>query len=309
MNAPLKMPTPEDIEAMAALRPQASGYEAKLQKWCVDNATERTFSAVRNGDAVEISILDTIGYDFWTGGGVTSKAIKRELDANKDAKTVKVLINSPGGDVWEGIAIHSMLNRHGGNVEVEVIGLAASAASVIAMAGTSIAMHEGSMMMIHPAWTIAMGNRGDMQKTADFLSKVDASILAVYTGRTGRDGAEISAMVEAETWMTAQEAVSEKFATAVIAGKPAASKPKQRAQAQAQELPMAEPTTEQKPSAITLELDDEITPEERDVAARAAKQAVADKRETERNEFLKNHPLVCSSSRQTPPPFGGMRSK
>src|SRR5688572_16453429 len=101
MNAPLQMPTPDELEAMAAMRPQASGYEAKLQKWCVDNAEARAFNAVRNGDSVEISILDVIGYDYWTGGGVTSKAIKRELDANKDATTVKVIINSPGGDVWE----------------------------------------------------------------------------------------------------------------------------------------------------------------------------------------------------------------
>lgn len=318
MNAPITSGVSDPaalrnfLDSLEDQRPQ-SRYTAKLQKWCEDNAGSRAFAAVRNGDAVEISILDVIGYDFWTGGGVTSKAIKRELDANKDAKTVKVLINSPGGDVWEGIAIHSMLNRHAGRVEVEVIGLAASAASVIAMAGEAIAMHEGAMMMIHPAWTIAMGNRSDMQSTADFLSKVDASILDIYKRRTGRNSDDVQKMVEAETWMTAHEAVDEKFATVVIPAKSGESKPKQRAKALAEgvpaplaketePMPNTEPTP---PPAAATEPADDLTDEEREIAAEAARKAVADKRASEREAFLNSHPLV-RARRAPAPPFGGM---
>lgn len=302
------------LDALEDRRPQ-SRYATKLQKWCEDNAESRTFNAVRNGDALEISILDVIGYDFWSGGGVTSKQVKRELDANKDAKTVKVLVNSPGGDVWEGIAIHSLLNRHAGNVQIEVIGLAASAASVIAMAGSSIAMHEGAMMMIHPAWTIAMGNKSDLNDTAEFLAKVDDSILAIYKRRTGRDEADVKAMVEAETWMTAQQAVDEKFATAVIPAKTseAEDKPKkQKAKAMADDnvligrnvraatpgagpelTVIAEPATAAAPTASA----EELTEDER--------QALADYRAKRDREFLDNHPLARARG-VSAPPLGGM---
>jgi ATP-dependent Clp protease protease subunit len=316
MSAASGMPTSDELEAVAALRPKLSGYSAKLQEWCESNAESRAFNAVRNGDALEISILDVIGYDFWSGGGVTSKQVKRELDANKDAKTVKVLINSPGGDVWEGIAIHSLLNRHSGNVQIEVIGLAASAASVIAMAGASIAMHEGSMMMIHPAWTIAMGNKSDLNDTAEFLAKVDDSILAIYKRRTGRDEADVKAMVEAETWMTAQQAVDEKFATAVIPAKTseAEDKPKKqkaKAMAEAEHVmnisltvnghtdpeAIQEAIASAVSAAAPVAASSELTEDER--------QALADYRAKRDREFLDNHPLARARG-VSAPPLGGM---
>jgi ATP-dependent Clp protease protease subunit len=298
MNAPSGILTPEELEAIAATRPKLSGYGVKLQEWCEKNAESRAFNAVRNGDALEISILDVIGYDWWSGGGVTSKQIKRELDANKDAKTVKVLVNSPGGDVWEGIAIHSLLNRHSGNVQIEVIGLAASAASVIAMAGASIAMHEGSMMMIHPAWTIAMGNKSDLTETAEFLAKVDDSILAIYKRRTGRDEAEVKAMVEAETWMTAQQAVDEKFATAVIPAKSAGDPAPKKSKAKN----MADTEPKQAPA---LEIDADLTEEEREFAIAEGIKAVANKRKADNEAFLANHPLARARAASAPP-LGGM---
>jgi ATP-dependent protease ClpP protease subunit len=302
MNAAIQMLTPDEIEAFAETRSHVSGHAARMQKWREENAETRAFNAVRNGNTVEISILDVIGYDYWTGGGVTSKAIKRELDANKDATTIKVIINSPGGDVYEGVAIHSMLNRHGATIEVEVIGIAASIASVIAMAGSSIVMHEGSMMMIHPAWTIAMGNKADFATAAEFLGKVDSSILSIYKTRTGRDEADIKTMVDAETWMTAAEAVSEKFATAVVPAKSAAPK-KAKASASAKEQP---PMTEPNHSPSAIEVGDDLTDEERDLAAFAAKQAVSDRRAEQQREFLANHPLVRARAASAPP-LGGMR--
>jgi ATP-dependent protease ClpP protease subunit len=238
----------DDILAMrAALRsPNGTAHEARVRDWCARN--ERKFDVHAAADGVlEISIMDVIGYDYWSGGGVTAKSVKAKLDANPNAKSIKVLINSPGGDVFEGIAIQALLKRTGATVDVEILGWAASAASVIAMAGDTIRMHDGSLMMIHQAWTMAMGSAGDMRQTADFLEKIDASILDIYVRRTGGNRDEIRTMVENETWMTAEEAVAAKFASSVIPGKvegdpPASDKKKSKASAEVGALILNTPT-------------------------------------------------------------------
>jgi ATP-dependent protease ClpP protease subunit len=184
-----------------------------------------------NGETLELTMLDVVGEDWWTGGGITSKRVQEKLAANPKAKTIKILLNSPGGDAFEGLAIQALLKRHGARVEVEIVGLAASAASVIAMAGDSIAMHEGSLFMIHEPWTFAVGDAGEMRTTAEFLDKVNSSALDVYERRTGRARSEIAKLVNDETWMTAHEAVQEKFATSVIEG--AAPEPAAKASAAA----------------------------------------------------------------------------
>jgi ATP-dependent Clp protease protease subunit len=213
-------------------RPDGSAFEQRLRGWM--EASERAFSAAKaDNDTIELSMMDIVGQDFWTGGGITSKAVQRELSANPNAKTIKILLNSPGGDAFEGLAIQSLLKRHGARVEVEIVGMAASAASIIAMAGDEISMHEGALMMIHEPWTFTVGNAAEMRTAADFLDKVNSSGLDVYTTRTGRDRDDVAEMLAAETWMTASEAVDAKFATAVIK-QPKASEKTTKARSAAQ---------------------------------------------------------------------------
>src|SRR6478735_3059650 len=226
---------PEILATMASMRPRASGYEEKLREWIKANAEHRVFNAVKlDEETLEMSMLDIIGEDFWTGGGITANRVKSQLDQHKGVKVIKVLVNSPGGDVFEGLAIQSLLKRSGARVEFEIVGLAASAATVITSAGDSIAIHEGALFMIHEAWTFAMGTKRDMRQVADFLEKVDGSILDIYTRRTGRPADELRPLVEATTWMTASEAVEGKFATSVIAAKSADDKPEKKAKAMPQ---------------------------------------------------------------------------
>lgn len=212
-------------------RPRGGAFEARLRGWM--ESSERRFDAsmAAGSDVLELTMLDIVGEDWWTGGGITSKRVQEKLAANPKAKTIKILLNSPGGDAFEGLAIQALLKRHGARVEVEIVGLAASAASVIAMAGDSIAMHEGSLFMVHEPWTWAVGDASEMRTTAEFLDKVNASALDVYERRTGRARADLAKIVNDETWMTAHEAVQEKFATSVIEG--AAPEPAAKARAAA----------------------------------------------------------------------------
>ncbi|HEC0958195.1 TPA: Clp protease ClpP, partial [Klebsiella pneumoniae] len=133
------------------------------------DALERWEPEVRaaGNDANSISIYDSIG-ENWEGTGVTAKRISAALRAIGD-KDVVVNINSPGGDFFEGVAIYNLLREHPGRVTVQVMGLAASAASVIAMAGDEILMGDGSFLMIHNAWAVAIGNRHDMADAAKLL--------------------------------------------------------------------------------------------------------------------------------------------
>lgn len=208
-----------------------SAFEERLRGWMA--ASERRFEAnMAAGDVLELTMLDIVGEDWWTGGGITSKGVQQKLSAYPKAKTIKILLNSPGGDAFEGLAVQSILRRHGAHIQVEVVGLAASAASIIAMAGDDIAMHEGSLMMVHQPWTFAVGDADEMRTTAEFLDKVNSSGLDVYCRRTGRERKDVAELVAAETWMTAHEAVKEKFATNVVEG--AAPEPVAKARAAAQ---------------------------------------------------------------------------
>ena len=140
------------------------------------------------------------------GTETTPKGFKEELDGLGDISTLNVYINSPGGDVFAGQAIYSMIKRHKAKVNVYVDGLAASIASVIAMAGDTIYMPKNSMMMIHKPWTMAVGNANDFRKLADDLDKIGESIQETYIakGRTMKKE-EIIVLLEAETWLTAKE--------------------------------------------------------------------------------------------------------
>lgn len=162
--------------------------------------------------ANEIFIYDEIGPEWY--GMVDSKSIIRQLDAFR-GQPVTVRINSPGGSVTEGQAIYNALKRHDGDVTIAVDAIAASSASVIAMAGKRIEMAANSLMMIHNAWTITIGDKAEHEKVIGILDKFGGAIRDRYAERTGLSGDEIQSMLDAETWMTAEEAVAKKFADAV----------------------------------------------------------------------------------------------
>jgi ATP-dependent protease ClpP protease subunit len=163
----------------------------------------------------EILLYDTIGEDPFFGGGVSSKAFAAAL---RDAKKgpIDLRINSGGGSVFEGAAIYDLIRQHPAPVNVYVDGIAASIASLIAMAGTSIEMGEASWLMIHKAWTFTIGNANDMTKTAADLEKIDGVLIDAYERKTGKDRAELADMLAAETWFTGQEAVAAGFADTVF---------------------------------------------------------------------------------------------
>jgi len=191
-------------------------FTDRFQAWCQEHAGKRSFEAKASGDALEINILDVIGYDYWSGGGITTSVVKQALDSNASAKTIRVIIDSPGGSVFDGVGIHSALRRHSAKVTTEVIGLAASAASVIAMAGDTIEMHVGTEMMIHQGSWGGWGTADDLEKTVGALRSVDLSLVDIYQLRTGKTAEDLTALIKAETWMTAQQAVDEGFANRVI---------------------------------------------------------------------------------------------
>lgn len=165
--------------------------------------------AAREGDA-SISIYDTIG-EGWDGGGVTAQRIGAIL-RNIGARDITVNINSPGGDFFEGVAIYNQLRAHPAKVTVNVMGLAASAASVIAMAGDAINMGDGAFMMIHNAWAMAIGNRHDLAAAAEQLAPFDAAMADVYASRAGITPAAAADLMDKETWMGAQQAIDGGFA-------------------------------------------------------------------------------------------------
>ena len=143
---------------------------------------------------------DEVG--FW---GITAEQFKTALDAVTTPKIV-LRLNSGGGDVFDGYAIYNALKAHPAQVSVVVDGLAASAASFIAMAGDTLSMGDPSMLMIHRAFTFAMGNTNDMKATTDLLAKVDGQIADIYAAKSGKPAADMLALMDNETWLTAQEA-------------------------------------------------------------------------------------------------------
>ena len=116
-------------------------------------------------------------------------------------------INSPGGDIFDGIAIYNDLVRHAGHVRVEIVGLAASAASLIAMASDEIAIADNAFMMIHRAWTIAVGNEADHAAAAELLRGIDRAMASTYVVRTGQQLAAVRQLMDAETWFDGQAAI------------------------------------------------------------------------------------------------------
>lgn len=161
--------------------------------------------------ANELWIYDVIGESFWESG-VTAKSVRDELAKFKDTDPLLVRIKSPGGAVDHAVAIKTMLDQWKGPVSVQIDGLAASAASYIAMSGENTTIAEGSLFMIHNPWTLAAGDARQLRKTADVLEKLGDSLTKAYAKRTGKSTEELTELMNAETWFTADEAVEGGFA-------------------------------------------------------------------------------------------------
>lgn len=165
-------------------------------------------------DSTSVSIYDQIG-ESWDGSGMTAKRMAGILRSIGD-KDIQVNINSPGGDFFEGVAVYNLLRQHKAKVTVNVLGLAASAASIIAMAGDEINMGEGSFLMIHNAWCMAIGNRHDMQAAAEQLAPFDAAMAEVYAARAGITVKSAAKLMDAESWIGAEAAIADGFATGMM---------------------------------------------------------------------------------------------
>ena len=162
-------------------------------------------------------ILDgEISDETWYGDEVTPALFQRELHAGTG--NITVWINSPGGDVFAAAQIYNMLMEYRGDVTVKVDALAASAASVIAMAGTEVLMSPVAMMMIHNPMTIAIGDSKEMQKVGEMLDEVKESIMNAYEIKTGMSRARISHLMDAESWFNAKKAVELGFADGILHG-------------------------------------------------------------------------------------------
>lgn len=171
------------------------------------------------GDDATIYIYDAIvssEAEAQSWGGVSAEALVPQIRALKGG-TINLRINSPGGDVFAAQAIVAAIRDTKAKVVAHIDGFAASAATVIATAADQIEISDGALYMIHCGWTMAIGNASDMRSTADLLDKVDETIVNQYAERTGKPAAEVKALMDAETWMSAKEAVDMGFANSVCA--------------------------------------------------------------------------------------------
>jgi ATP-dependent Clp protease protease subunit len=166
----------------------------------------------RSEDSAEILIYGAIGVSMWEDS-VSAKQFSDELSKlDSKIKNITLRINSPGGCVFQGYAIANRIKQHSAKFTIYIDGLAASIASIIAIAGDEVVIGEGAQMMIHSAWTVAMGNARDLEKVIDRLGEIDEQLISLYVKKTGKSRAEIRDMVEKETWLNADEAVEMGFA-------------------------------------------------------------------------------------------------
>ncbi|PWJ17591.1 head maturation protease, ClpP-related [Jannaschia seohaensis] len=163
------------------------------------------------GTGAEVAIYDEIG-----AYGVSAKGFLAELGALPEGTPIDLRLNSPGGSVFDAVAIHNAIKRHEGTVTVWIDGIAASAASYIAMAGDEIVMPENAFLMIHDPAGLVMGTAEDMRAMAEALDKVKGSLVSGYAAKSGRTPEEVSALMAAETWFDAADAVAQGFADRLI---------------------------------------------------------------------------------------------
>lgn len=203
--------TLKSLPAAPAGRPSALSKRdlpsAAMERW---NGGIKAAKADENS----ISIFDVIGADYW-GDGVTASRIAGAL-RSMGGEDVTVNVNSPGGDMFEGLAIYNLLREYEGRVTVKVLGLAASAASIIAMAGDEVQIGRGAFLMIHNCWVYAMGNRHDLAQVAADMEPFDKAMNDIYGARTGLNTATIEEMMNAETYIGGRDAVEKGFADRLL---------------------------------------------------------------------------------------------
>ncbi|MEZ2773467.1 head maturation protease, ClpP-related [Acinetobacter pseudolwoffii] len=194
-----------------------ANFNAKEKGGVSPLAFDRWNPAIKASDENDntIGIYDPIGYDYWDDSGVTAKRISAAL-RSLDGADVVVNINSPGGDVFEGLAIYNLLREYKGHVTVRILGVAASAASFIAMAADEIQIARAGFFMIHNAWTGLWGNRNDLRETADFLEQIDDTIADIYHVKSGLSMDELKADMDKERWINGRDAIDSGFADAFL---------------------------------------------------------------------------------------------
>lgn len=174
----------------------------------------------KNENNADISIFGEIvtsGYE-WYESDVSASGFQKDLKGLGEVDTINLHINSPGGSVFDGIAIYQMLVQHKAAINVYVDGLAASIASVIAMAGDNIYIPKNAMLMVHNPWTVAAGNASELRKQADDLDKIGQSMQESYLSKTNGklDQETLQKLLDDETWLSADEAVAYGFADVVL---------------------------------------------------------------------------------------------
>ena len=174
-----------------------------------------SIKAAADSKSAEVFIFDTVGEDMW--GGVSAKSFAAELNALEGVTDLNVHINSPGGSVFDGVAIYNLLAKHPAAVHVHIEGMALSIASIIAMAGDIVTIAENAMFMIHNPWNIVVGDAAELRKTADMMDTVKGQMVTTYQHKTGLEAELLSDMMDAETWLTGDEAVAQGFADEVSA--------------------------------------------------------------------------------------------
>ncbi|MBZ5679583.1 MAG: Clp protease ClpP [Acidobacteriia bacterium] len=170
--------------------------------------------ALQASGELEIFLYDVIGEDLF--GGTSAAAFQEELSAAGNLRSIRLRVNSPGGNAFDGIAIYNALLSHGARVTAQVDGLAASIASTIIMAASEIAMADNSMMMIHNPYAGLVGDAAEMRRMAGALDNMKKSMVAAYQRHTARSADEVSAMMDAETWMGAEEAEDAGFCETIL---------------------------------------------------------------------------------------------
>lgn len=175
--------------------------------------TDKNFE-IRNKTATsaEILIYSAIGSSMWEDS-LSAKQFSKELDAlGTSVKEITVRINSPGGDVFDGITIYERLKQHPAKIKVIIDGLAASIASIIALAGDEVVIADGGFYMVHLPWTWAMGNRKDLDSTVNLLMKLEEQMINIYAKKSKKSHNEIRKWLEEETWFNSDQAIENGFA-------------------------------------------------------------------------------------------------
>lgn len=185
-----------------------------LMALIANNRGRGMFRAEAGKDEATVWLYDVIvSDDYW--GGVSAINLAKELAALRDVPTVHLRINSPGGDVFAGRAMETIIREHPGKVIAHIDGYAASAASYVALAADEKRIASGAMYMIHKAWTLGWGNSDDLLKTAALLEQIDESLVKTYAEATGQDVDQIRDWMRAETWFSAEDAVKYGFADSI----------------------------------------------------------------------------------------------